>query len=140
MADFFGNLFGGGSGSDSFTSPQNILGALVVGSQIFGNLGQQDQADRADARADRQEAEAQRRWEAEFAFSKEKWAESLKKGAGGGGGGGGSGAALAIQKSNLIKNAYDNMIALAQGGRAEEAKQLANIVSQIQRPLLAGGA
>lgn len=138
MSDILGSLIGSANssgGGGSFFSPGNILGALVVGSQIFGQLGEQDRQEEADNWQRQQAAEEQRRWQAEFDFSKEKWLESLKRGAGGGGGSG-AGAALAIQKSKLIENAYTNLIAAVQAGRDAEAKQLGGIISAVQRPLL----
>lgn len=137
IADGIGNLFSSSGGKDSFFSAGNILGALNVGSQILSNYNAQGRQEDAVNYQKEQAALAQQNWQKEFEFQKQKWLDTLAKGSGGGGGG--SGDALRINQNNLVAKAYDNMIAAARQGRADEAAMLGSLLRNLQLPLLRGG-
>ncbi len=127
--------FGLGAIGDFFSDVSfgDVLGGLTTGAQILGTL------DKNSAAADQQRI-ANELKEREFQEGTRRWNLQFEKEGAGGGGSAGNGAAIAaqmaIQRSNLIKAAHENMSKLALEGRTGEANQLSNIMQAMQNVLL----
>lgn len=107
----------------------SILGALQVGSQIWGaynaDKNNRDQIAANNQLAQDKLAEDKRQFDLTYALK--------AAGAGGGGGGGGGGGdAMKIAKSRALQGAYQSLIDATQSGRQGEAQMLSKLVDQFR--------
>lgn len=106
----------------------SILGALQVGSQIWGaynaDKNNRDQIAANNQLAQDKLAEEKRQFDLTYALK--------AAGAGGGGGGGGGGDAMKIAKSRAMQGAYQSLIDAVQSGRQGEATMLSKLVDQFR--------
>ncbi len=118
------------------TSFSDVLGGLNTGAQILGNFNKNEATKEANQSTldynNAKLAEEKRQFDMTHALKQLQ----LSQGSGGGGGGSGVAAQLAIQRSNLLKAAYENASRLALEGRTGEAQQLNNILQGMNQVLL----
>lgn len=124
----------GGDDSSGFFSPKNILGALAVGSQIWGNYKNEERSQ--EAAGSLQDFKAQELAENRRQFDLTYQLQQAKLAQGAGGGDPNAAAALALQaktaKSRAMQGAYQSLIEATLAGRHGEAQMLSRLVDQLQ--------
>lgn len=125
------------SSSNSWYTPENVLGGLLVGGQIWGNYNQnrqaQNQLDVTNSFNQQKLEEEKRQYDQTMAFQNQKFLEELALAKAE------KAAKIKIARQGFIQGAYRNMSALARAGRQDEARSLEGIISALQRALLSPG-
>lgn len=125
------------SSSNSWYTPENVLGGLLVGGQIWGNYNQnrqaQNQLDVTNSFNQQKLEEEKRQYDQTMAFQNQKFLEELALAKAE------KAAKIKIARQGFIQDAYRNMSALARAGRQDEARSLEGIISALQRALLSPG-